>query len=77
MVPWRARPLTASRARSVCSLVYRGPRLPAPSSGRDHAGQSLSVVLPLLRSHVAPVVWWWLGRGLRAHPRVRGTFLPS
>ena len=20
---------------------------------------------------------WWLGRGLRAHPRVRGTFLPS
>lgn len=72
MVPSRARPLTASRARSVCSLVYRGPRLPAPSSGRDHAGQSLSVVLPLLRSHVAPVVWLVAGeRAPCTPPRAR------
>lgn len=39
--PRVARPRLPS-ARSVCSLVYRGPRLPAPSSGRDYAGQSLS-----------------------------------
>lgn len=58
-----------SRACSVYSPVYRGPRLPAPSLGGNHAGQSLSVVPPLLRSCcVVSVVWWWLGKG----PRVRG-----
>lgn len=63
MVPSRARPLTTSRARSVCSLVYRGPRLPAPRSGRDHAGQSLSVVLPWLRGRVVRLCGGGRGKG--------------
>lgn len=40
--PSGARRPRPPHARSVRSLVYRGPRLPAPSSRRDHAGQSSS-----------------------------------
>lgn len=46
MVPSAARPDLSLSARSVCSLVYRDPRLPAPSTRRDHAGPG-SVDLPL------------------------------
>lgn len=44
--PLGCTPRNAFCARRLLSLVYRGPRLPAPSSGRDHAGQSF-VGLPL------------------------------
>lgn len=70
MVPSGARPGPPC-ARSVCSLslVYRGPRLPAPSSRRDHAGQSL----PTRRCAVprrGSCLWWQVAvHGPRArHP---------
>ena len=38
----RLRPTRLFCAQRLLSLVYSGPRLPAPSLGRDHAGQSSS-----------------------------------
>lgn len=54
-------------ARSVCSLVYCGPRLPAPSSRRDHAGQELRrppLCSELVREIRFPVAGGW---GRAAH----------
>lgn len=59
-------------ARSVCSLVYRGPRLLAPSSRRDHAGQSLSTRRCAVPCRGSGFWWQVVGKG-RAHARVRGT----
>ena len=70
----RLRPTRLFCAQRLLSLVYSGPRLPAPSLGRDHAGQSSS-------SHrwCGAVESRWRsvavggGEGPRAHARVRGT----
>lgn len=76
MVPSGARPPNALFARSVCSLVYRGPRLPAPSSRRDHAGQSF-VDPPSCAELVGEFVFRCqvVGEG-RSHARVRGAPSP-
>lgn len=71
--PRVARPRLPS-ARSVCSLVYRGPRLPAPSSGRDYAGQSLSSCRVRRSSGCSGGGGW--GKD-RARARVRGTSPPT
>lgn len=61
------------RVSSALSLAYRGPRLPAPSPGREHAARSGAVVVP---------VWYGaLGRllvvGEEGVPRDAVLFSPS
>lgn len=70
MSPRVARPGPPFCAQRLLSLVYRGPRLPAPSSRRDHAGQSF--VDPPLCGALSGELFLVVGKG-RAHTRVRGT----
>ena len=60
------------RVSSALSLAYRGPRLPAPSPGREHAARSGAVVVPVWFGAFGASSRGGGGRG----PARRGTPLP-